>query len=246
MQMILENSDILNSVKEISKELELDKELDGMKSQLGKIVTNTIDKVATYTIKAMPIPDGFKDVLCDVKEAFKTKDFKEIITTVIDSSIREGLEILGLDKSSIKSLKEIKEIATKGGLIHGIKAGVEIVAKKYLKSNIVGNYIYDFFDKLKDSPFTNDFEHKMESSINKISEAKDEFLSKCNEFKEAYENLNIEKLTTLASEVQEAFKSVKLDKECIRKNKTIQNIFALVSNSNSKLTDAQLQLCNMM
>jgi len=246
MQMFLENNDILNSVKEISRELELDKDLDGLKNQLNKIVTSTVDKVATYTIKAMPIPDGFKDVLYDVKEAFKSKDFKEIVKTVINSSVREGLEMLGLDQSSIKSLKEIKEVAATGGLIHGIKAGEEIVAKKYLKNNIVGNYIYDFFDKLKDSPFTNDFAQKMETSINKVDELKESFLNKCEEFKEAYENFDIEKISILANEVQDTFKSVRLDKECIRKNKTIQNISMLVSNKNSKLTDAQLQLCNIM
>ncbi len=246
MQVFLENRDILNSVKEISKELELDKELDGLKGQLSKIVTNTVDKVATYTIKAMPIPEGFKDVLYDVKDAFKTKDFKEIITTVVNSSVREGLEILGLDKTSIKSLKEVKEIAEKGGLIYGVKAGVEIIAKKYLRNNIVSDYIYDFFDKLKDSPFTNDFSEKLEGSIRKIEELKDKFLDKCEEFKQAYENFDVEKIKNLANEVEESFKNVKLDKECIRKNKTIQNISMLVSNKNSKLTDAQLQLCNIM
>ena len=53
-------------------------------------------------------------------------------------------------------------------------------------------------------------------------------------------------IKNLANEVEEAFKNVKPDKECIRKNKTIQNISMLVSNKNSKLTDAQLQLCNIM
>jgi len=246
MELLLDNNDILNKVKDIKKELELEKDLGTVKNQLGKVLTNTIDKAATYTIKAMPIPDGFKDVLYDVKEAFKSKDFKEIVNTAVSSSLREGLEALGLDKSQIKSISELKDIAQKGGLMYGIKAGIEIVAKKYLKNNIVGNYVYDFFNRLKDAPLSTAFVDKVEGSISKITEAKEDFLSKCNEFKEAYENFDLDRISILAKDVEKSFKNVKQDIECIRKNKTIQNIFTLVNNKKEKLTDAQLKLCNMM
>lgn len=246
MELTIDNSSILDSVREMSKELQLDKDLNGLKDQFAKIVTNTVDKMAAYTIKAMPIPDGFKDILCDVKNSFKTKDFKEIIKTAVNSSVREGLEMLGLDKASIKSLKEIKEIAKEGGLAYGIKAGIEIVAKKYLKNNIVGDFVYDFFNKLKDSPLNNSFLRKMEDGIDKATEAKERFLDKCNEFKKAYENFDMEKIINLAEEIEHSVRNVKFDSQCIRENKTIQNIFTLVNNKKEKLTDAQLQLCNMM
>lgn len=246
MELLLDNKDILNTVRDISKELELGKELEGVKNQLGKVLTNSVDKVATYTIKAMPIPDGFKDVLYDVKEAFKTKDFKEIIGTAVSSSVREGLEALGLDKSQIKSIQELKDVAQKGGLMYGIKAGIEIIAKKYLKNNLVGNYVYDFFNRLKDAPLSSTFVEKVQGSINKITEAKEEFLDKCDEFKEAYEAFDVDRISVLAKDIEKSFRNVKQDTECIRKNKTIQNIFTLVNNKKEKLTDAQLKLCNMM
>lgn len=246
MGLLLDNKDILNTVRDIYKDLELEKELDGIKSQFSKVLTNTIDKVAAYTIKAMPVPDGFKDVLYDIKEAFKTKDFKEIIHTVVSSSVREGLEILGLDNSQIKNIIDLKNIAQKGGLMYGIKAGIEIVAKRYLKNNLVGDYVHDFFDKLKDTPLSGAFVNKVDGSLKKIVEAKQEFLHKCNEFKEAYENFDIDKINALAKDVEKSFKNVKQDVECIRENKTIQNIFTLVRNKKEKLTDAQLKLCNMM
>jgi len=106
--------------------------------------------------------------------------------------------------------------------------------------------VYDFFNKLKDSPLSSTFVSKVEGSINKIIEAKEEFLEKCNEFKEAYENFDMDRIANLAKDVEKTFKNVKQDIECIRKNKTIQNIFKLVSNKKEKLTDAQLKLCNMM
>lgn len=246
MELSLDNSNLLNLLKNESKELDLERNFDMIKEQLCKILTNTVDKVASYTIKSMPIPDGFKDVLYDVKEAFKTKDFKEIISTVVGSSIREGLEILGLDKSSIKGINELKEVAQKGGLMYGVKAGIEIIAKKHFKNNIVGNYEYEFFNQLKDSPLSNTFLNKIDSGIEKIVMAKNEFLSRCKEFREAYEKFDMEKMVDMATELQDSLKGVKQDIECIRENKTIQNIVTLVKNRKEKLTEAQLKLCNMM
>lgn len=246
MQMILENDEIFNSIKGLTKELNIEKDIDSMKSQFGKIITNTVDKVATYTIKAMPLPDSFKDILYDVKESFKTKDFKEIIKTIINSSVREGLEFLGLNNNSIKNIMGIKDIALKGGLIQGIKAGIDIMAKKHLNNNIVEDYVYDFFDKMKSAPFTKDFLEKVNKNTRKLLDAKEEFLDKCNDFKEAYKEFDIDKINNLANEVKNKLKTVKQDKECIRENKLIQNITELVNIRHEKLTDAQLQLCNIM
>lgn len=130
--------------------------------------------------------------------------------------------------------------------MYGIKAGIEIVAKKYLKNNLVGNYVYDFFNRLKDAPLSSAFVDKIDGGITKISDAKEKFLDKCNEFKEAYEKFDIDRISELAKDVEKSFKNVKQDMECIRKNKTIQNMVTLVSNKKEKLTDAQLKLCNMM
>jgi hypothetical protein len=246
MGLTLETNDILDSIKNISKELELEKNFYGIKEQFEKVVTNTIDKTATYTIKAMPIPDAFKDILYDIKESFKSKDFKEIIKTVINSSVREGLEFLGLDSKKIKNLTEIKEVCSQGGLMYGVKAGIEIMEKKYLKNNIVGEYVYDFFSELKNSPLNKNFTNKMENKISKLDEAKTSFLNKCENFKQAYESFNLEDIKKTAYEVEKSFNKVKKDAECIRQNKIIQNIFTLVNNKKEKLTDAQLELCNMV
>ena len=246
MQRVLEMDGVLDSIKEMNKELELDKQIDSLKDQLKDVVTSTIDKVATYSIKAMPIPDSFKDILYDVKNSFKSKGFKDITKTIINSSVREGMEILHIDKESIKDLKKITNVAVKGGLIQGIKCGIDIVAKKHLNNNIVGDFMYDFFNKLKDAPLSNEFLNKMDNSINKITKAKEDFASKCNEFMEAYNDFNIQKINEIAKELEQKIKLKKHDEECIRENKIIQNITKLVNNKNDRLTDAQLQLCHIM
>lgn len=245
MEINLEK-ETLNTVKAISNELTLEKDLKDMKESFSKIIGNNFDKMVNYTIKAMPIPDSCKDILKDVKEAFKTKDFKIIVKTAINSSIREGLEILGLDKESLKNLKTVANTAMKGGVLEGIKAGVDIVAKKYLKNSISGNYVYEFFEQVKNIPFTKEFSEKINKAVNKIDKAKDEFLDMCKNFKEAYSSFDLDKMSELSEKIKEKAKEVKNDKQCIREASNIQNMNKLASVRNQKLTDEQLKLCNIM
>lgn len=245
MEINLEK-ETLNTVKAINNELTLEKDLKDMKESFSKIIGNNFDKMVNYTIKAMPIPDSCKDILKDVKEAFKTKDFKTIVKTAINSSIREGLEILGLDKESLKNLKTVANTAMKGGVLEGIKAGVDIVAKKYLKNSISGSYVYEFFEQVKNIPFTKEFSEKINNTVNKIDKAKDEFLDMCKNFKEAYSSFDLDKMSELSEKIKEKAKEVKNDKQCIREASNIQNMNKLASLRNQKLTDAQLKLCNIM
>ncbi len=113
MEMVIDN---IVPLIEKGKNIERTNNMDGVKKQLQGAVGNALDKVINYTIKALPIPEPLKDIALDIKESFKTKDFKEILKTVVNSSIREGLEILGLEEKSIKSIIEAKDIAIKGRL----------------------------------------------------------------------------------------------------------------------------------
>lgn len=246
MQMILENDSVLKTVRDLNIEIDLDKDMDIMKNELGKVVSNTLDKVCSYTIKAMPIPDSFKDILYDIKDSFKTRDFKEIIKTAVNSSVREGLEILGLSKKDIKNIKDVTNVAIKGGLMEGIKASVDIVAKKYLNSNIVGDFVYSFFNTIKDSPLNKSFINKINTTLDKVLKNRDEFFDMCNQFKEAYENFDMDKINYIAKNINNKIKITNYDRECISENKIIQNIVMLLNSKKEKLSEAQLQLCNIL
>jgi len=246
MQMILEQDNILKTVKDLNIELNLDKDMDIMKNELGKVVSNTLDKVCSYTIKAMPIPDSFKDILYDIKDSLKTKDFKEIIKMAVNSSVREGLEILGINKENIQNIKDVTEVAIKGGLMEGVKAGIDILAKKYLDGNIVGDFVYEFFNTIKNSPLNKSFNQKINLALDNVLKNKDKFFDMCNQFKEAYENFDIDKINDLAKSIKGKYKVTNYDRECISENKVIQNITMLVNSKKEKLTDAQLQLCNIL
>lgn len=246
MSVLTNIQDIVHQTKELTKELNIDDGMKAMSNELQTGVTKTIDKAASYVIKAMPIPDCAKDILFDVKEALKTKDIKEILTTVVKSSIREGMEMLGLKTSTIKDIMNLKDIATKGGLASGLKNAVEIISEKFLKNNLVGNYIYGFFEKLKSFIQSNKFLDKLKEILNKGLEKKDRFLEQVKKWYASYDKGEIQELNTIATNLNRKKEVLSTYPECAKENGIIQNITKMVNAKKEKLSDIQLQLCNVL
>lgn len=246
MDLSCEINEIIQNTKNLTLELEENKRIVNLKNDLAYAAEKTIDHAAKYVIKAMPVPDAIKDILLDVKDAIKTKDLKEILETVINSSVREGLEALGLSKNSINSLIELKDIAKKGGLITGLKNAIEIVAQNYLKNNIVGDYVYKFFDKLKNYIMNNEFARNLTNFIKKLENKKERFLNKCEEWHNAYKSGDFEKLNSVAKELECNKYVLNRYSDCVKENNIIQNMTTMVNNNNGLLTGNQLRICQVI
>jgi len=242
MEIIENLENTITKTKDEFREIELEN-IASMKNSITKATENAIDKAADYIIKAMPIPDALKDILKDVKNAIKTKDFKNVLSVAVKSSIREGLEILGLSSKNIKDIYYLKDIAIKGGLIPAIKNGIEIWANNYLKNNIVGKHVCDFFYKLKDYILTNRFTEKITEFIDKLSFKKEKFFTKCGEWYDAYSAMDIEKISKISKNLNRNSDVLEQYKECNKENQIIQNMTKMIQNKNQKLSEAQLQLC---
>lgn len=238
--------EIITRAKENVRDIELDNSIVAMKNDLSKANETALDKAANYIIKAMPVPDAIKDILKDVKEAIKTKDLKNIVSTAVTSSIREGLEILGLSNESIKNVYKLKDVAMKGGLAQALKNGIEIIANNYLKNNIVGKYVYNFFDKLKNFVLTNSFSEKINEFLRKLEQKKDKFFEKCNEWYNSYANMDLEKINSIAKNLNGKKEMLSQYLECAKENQVIQNMTKMVNSKQEKLTTNQLQLCKTL
>lgn len=236
----------IDNTKEQVKTISIDGNLNDMKNDISKAANTAIDKAANYIIKAMPVPDAIKDILKDVKDAMKTRDLKKIVSTAVTSSIREGLEILGCDKNTIKDVFKLKDIAMKGGLSQALKNGIEIVANNYLKNNIVGQYVYDFFNKLKNYILTNRFGEKINELLEKLQKRKDKFFEKCGSWYNAYSEMDLDAINTIANSLNRKKEITSQYLECAKENQIIQNMTKMVNSKNSKLTDNQLQLCRTL
>ena len=246
MELSQQLNEIIESTKKISLELKEDSNMLAFNKELSSAVYKTIDHASKYIIKAMPVPDAIKDILTDVKEVIKTKDVKQVIDTVIKSSVREGLEIIGLSSSNINSIMELKNIASKGGLITALKNGIEIVAKNYLKNNIVGDYVYNFFNKLKEYVMNKEFGKSLNNYIKKLEDKRDNFLKKCEEWYLAYKGGDLDKVNTIANELDNNKYILSRYTDCLKENNVIQNMTCMVNNTKKVLTANQQRLCQII
>jgi len=246
MDLSNEINEIIQNTKELAIDISKDNKMETLKQDLTDTVEKTVDHAAKYVIKAMPVTDAVKDVLIDIKEAIKTKDIKEVLSTAVKSTIREGLEMLGLSKKSINSLSELKDIAKKGGLVTSIKNGIEVVESNYLKNNIVGDYVYKFFDKLKSYIMNNEFMKYLNSLIDKLEQKKNQFLNKCEEWYNAYKNRDLDKVNELSQKLNDNKYVLSRYSDCIKENNVIQNITAMVNSKKDVLTANQQRLCEVI
>ena len=246
MELSNQINEIIENTKSLALKLEEDNRMTILKKDLSNAAEKAIDHASKYIIKAMPVPDAVKDVLLDVKEAIKTKDIKQVVDTVVKSTVREGMELVGISSSSINSIMELKNVASKGGFITSLKNGIEIVAKNYLKNNIVGDYVYDFFDKLKSYIMNKEFGKYLNNVINKLQQKKDKFLEKCEEWYNAYKEMNIDKVNSIATELSSNKYVLSRYTDCSKENNIIQNMTAMVNNKKDILTENQQRLCQVI
>ena len=54
-------------------------EIEKNKTEVSNIISKVIEKGANYIIKSMPVNEHIKEILSDVKEALKERDFLNII-----------------------------------------------------------------------------------------------------------------------------------------------------------------------
>lgn len=244
MQAVLE----INKVKDIVNNLNITKdmqvELNKNKRGIQKVVYNVVNRGADYVIKAMPVNDSVKDILIDVRKSLETKDFKSILKTVVDSSVREGLELLNTPKNVISDINKVKNIALKGGLKEGISAAIDIVTNKYLKGNIFASIIKDFINKTKDFIFSKKFREKLDKGIDNLLNKVEEYKDKCKSWYESYDKLDIAKMNEIASSLKKERRNVTISSECSKQNNVIQNMMELVNTKKDKLSNLQLQICN--
>ena len=236
----------IDNSKQISRNLNSDLKLGVMTKELEVGVSKTLDKVANYIIKALPIPDCAKDILKDVKDALKTKDVKTILGTAVKSSIREGLELLGVSNKTIENVFKLKDVALKGGLSYNIKNSIAIASKDFLNNNLSSEYVHSFFYQLEKFIQSNKFIDKLEEVLKKSLKRKETFLAKVNEWYKCYENLDFDKMTNIVNNLKRKKDLLILYPECEKQYGIIKNITSMANSKKEKLSKMQLQLCSTL
>lgn len=241
--------DNLISLDEVRlKNIDIDNTVDFLENRNREEFANAVEKVidsgTSYFIKSLPINDSLKDIALDIKNAFKTHDFKEIIKVAVNSSIREGLEFLKLPKNVIADIKNVASIAMKGGLTKSLIAGVDIITNKYLKNNIFSPIIDKFMVNVKKYINSIDFKEKIDAGINKILEKTNKFDKLCDEWYIKYENFDLNAMNSITKTLKRMQPHIVNDKDCYSKLNAIENMTKLVNTKKDKLSDTQIKICS--
>ena len=246
MGLDVDINETINRLRENTLELDVDRRIDNLKADLQNVSERAIEKSMNYVIKSLPIPDAVKDVLKDVKDALKTKNLKEVIKSAVNSSVREGLEISGVSKTNINTIKDVKNFALKGGLLMFLKGGIQIIERKYLKCNIVSDAVYRFFDKLNDYILSKEFVKKIDAMVDKLLSKKVDFLNKCESWYTAYRDMDVNKINKIAEELGTNRYITSRYEDCDRENRIIQNMTKMVNSKKVILSYEQQKLCEAM
>lgn len=236
----MENVISLN--KDIDEKLSFQEERN--RNEYSNTVAKVVDNSICYIIKALPVNENIKQIALDVKDAFKTGDFKEIVKTAVKSSIKEGLEILNLPKNVISDITKISKIAFRGGLSSALSAGIDIISKKYLKNNIFSSVLFKITNEMKNYVFSKDFKIKIDNSINKLLEKNNKFNDLCQKWYESYEKFDLFNMNSLCKSIKNMQKHIVNDKDCKVQSDIIENMTNLINTKNSKLSPIQMQICN--
>lgn len=219
-------------------------EVEKNKEEIRKIIIKIIDKSSNYIIRAMPVNEHIKDLLLNVKGALKEEDFYEMLKIAIGSSIKEGLDIIGLKEEATEEIDKMIDIAFDGGLTKSINMGIDIVENTKKYGNLFYNYIEDFFENLKGYIEGKDFKAKVYLGINKCLDKVENFKDICNDWYDAYDNFNISDIKVLADRLNKMKKKVSFNSNCLNENTIIQNVTELVSRERKKLTPIQFDICS--
>lgn len=238
----MENGISLN--KDIDEKLSFQEERN--RNEYSNTVAKVVDNSIGYIIKALPVNENIKQIALDVKDAFKTGDFKEIVKTAVKSSIKEGLEILNLPKNVISDITKISKIAFSGGLSSALSAGIDIISKKYLKNNIFSSVLFKITNEMKNYVFSKDFKIKIDNNINKLLEKNNKFNDLCQKWYESYEKFDLFNMNSLCKSIKNMQKHIVNDKDCKVQSDIIENMTNLINTKNSKLSPIQMQICNNM
>lgn len=241
MEEILEKGKLGKNIL-LNKEVDLD--IYRKKEEYEKILSNIVNGGFDYAVKSLNLSDDLKNSLQEVKNLFRNKEFKGIISNSLTASLKEGLNISKDNVGDLKSIEKIKSNSLKGGISFLLSAGIDIVVNKFLKGNLFLPQIKKVINALKNFLQSNSFINKIDSSLKRLFGKKDKFKNICENWYKSYDKFNIKEINNYAATLNKFKNTLKYDRDCLQQNNIIQNMTKLINNKKDKLSQIQLQICN--
>ena len=216
--------EIKNNLEKIDNKI-IENQNEFLESYIGKAINSAID----IGLKAA-LPDLIENQIIDIKNTILEQGFSEGFKNVIDKSLEFGKSTLGIVTGEFENISQIQLAIKKGGILDNVSKLLDLSINLAKSKNLITSDIANLVKKGKNSIISS-ISDKIEESLTNQLKAVEKIEKYCENWNVSYGNQDF-------SEMEKAYKNIKINLEkivplenIINSARKIENIHNLIKNN---------------
>lgn len=233
--------EIKNNLEKIDNKI-IENQNEFLGSYIGKAINSAID----IGLKAA-LPDLIENQIIDIKNTILEQGFSEGFKNVIDKSLEFGKSTLGIVTGEFENISQIQLAIKKGGILDNVSQLLDLSINLAKSKNLITSDIANLIKKGKNSIISS-ISDKIEESLTNQLKAVEKIEKYCENWNVSYGNQDF-------SEMEKAYKNIKINLEkivplenIINSARKIENIHNLIKNNgkNFNITEEEILLAQRL
>lgn len=233
--------EIKNNLEKIDNKI-IENQNEFLESYIGKAINSAID----IGLKAA-LPDLIENQIIDIKNTILEQGFSEGFKNVIDKSLEFGKSTLGIVTGEFENISQIQLAIKKGGILDNVSQLLDLSINLAKSKNLITSDIANLIKKGKNSIISS-ISDKIEESLTNQLKAVEKIEKYCENWNVSYGNQDF-------SEMEKAYKNIKINLEkivplenIINSARKIENIHNLIKNNgkNFNITEEEILLAQRL
>lgn len=233
--------EIKNNLEKIDNKI-IENQNEFLESYIGKAINSAID----IGLKAA-LPDLIENQIIDIKNTILEQGFSEGFKNVIDKSLEFGKSTLGIVTGEFENISQIQLAIKKGGILDNVSKLLDLSINLAKSKNLITSDIANLIKKGKNSIISS-ISDKIEESLTNQLKAVEKIEKYCENWNVSYGNQDF-------SEMEKAYKNIKINLEkivplenIINSARKIENIHNLIKNNgkNFNITEEEILLAQRL
>lgn len=233
--------EIKNNLEKIDNKI-IENQNEFLESYIGKAINSAID----IGLKAA-LPDLIENQIIDIKNTIVEQGFSEGFKNVIDKSLEFGKSTLGIVTGEFENISQIQLAIKKGGILDNVSKLLDLSINLAKSKNLITSDIANLVKKGKNSIISS-ISDKIEESLTNQLKAVEKIEKYCENWNVSYGNQDF-------SEMEKAYKNIKINLEkivplenIINSARKIENIHNLIKNNgnNFNITEEEILLAQRL
>ena len=205
-----------------------------LESTLGRVINTGLD----IGLKAV-LPDLIEDEVIDIKDAILENGFKEGIKSAISSGLNLGKSAIGIFTGKFDNIQQVNDAVKSGGIIDTASTVLDY-SIKFAKNKGAIDATTAGLIKTGKNTILNSISSKIESEMTNQLKYLEKIDLYCAKWRESYELQDMSAMNRNINNIKKYLEKVMPIENTIQKAREIENLHALVVNSNNfDLTDNQ-------